>query len=199
MVKFSKELEAQLIPEWKEAFVNYCQLKKQVKKIKISRKPKPASLYPIPHDPDFGRSLFDPVRKLARTFSDKLFSSSEKPEIIQVRRRKSSEDGDGVEEIYQTELVQLFSEEDEVKVFFAKLDEELNKVNQFHKSKETEFVGRGEILKKQLDILAELKQILSDRKKRSLSGSNSQRSFSSSARNSDFSAGQSSYLGLFNK
>lgn len=32
----------------------------------------------------------------------------------QVRRRKSSEDGDDVEEIYQTELVQLFSEEDEV-------------------------------------------------------------------------------------
>lgn len=47
----------------------------------------------------------------------------------------------------------------QVKVFFARLDEELNKVNQFHKSKETEFVGRGEILKKQLDILAELKQI----------------------------------------
>ncbi|KAK2991105.1 hypothetical protein RJ640_010461 [Escallonia rubra] len=28
MVKFSKELEAQLIPEWKDAFVNYWQLKK---------------------------------------------------------------------------------------------------------------------------------------------------------------------------
>lgn len=84
MVKFSKELEAQLIPEWKEAFVNYCLLKKQIKKIKISRKPKPASHYPIAHHPDFGRSLLDPVRKLARTFSDKLFSNSEKPEILQV-------------------------------------------------------------------------------------------------------------------
>ncbi|XP_010466678.1 PREDICTED: phosphate transporter PHO1 [Camelina sativa] len=188
MVKFSKELEAQLIPEWKEAFVNYCLLKKQIKKIKISRKPKPASHYPIAHHSDFGRSILDPVRKLARTLSDKLFSNSEKPEILQVRRRRnSSETGDDVEEIYQTELVQLFSEEDEVKVFFARLDEELNKVNQFHKAKETEFLGRGEILKKQLEILAELKQILSDRKKRNLSGSH--RSFSSSARNSDFSAG----------
>lgn len=81
-------------------------------------------------------------------------------------------------------------------MFFARLDEELNKVNQFHKSKEAEFLGRGEILKKQLDILAELKQIQSDRKKRSLSGSISHRSFNSSARNSDFSAGQSSYLKL---
>ncbi|CAN8258371.1 unnamed protein product [Cochlearia groenlandica] len=189
MVKFSKELEAQLIPEWKEAFVNYCLLKKQIKKIKISRKPKPVSHYPIAHHRDFGRSLFDPVRNFALTLSNKLFSNSEKPEILQVRRRKSSENGDDVEEIYQTELVQLFSEEDEVKVFFARLDEELNKVNQFHKSKETEFVGRGEILKKQLDILAELKLILSERKKRNLSGSNSHRSFSSSGRNSDFSPG----------
>lgn len=37
MVKFSKELEAQLIPEWKDAFVNYWKLKKNVKKIKLSR------------------------------------------------------------------------------------------------------------------------------------------------------------------
>lgn len=74
-------------------------------------------------------------------------------------------------------------------MFFARLDEELNKVNQFHKPKETEFLERGEILKKQLETLAELKQILSDRKKRNLSGSNSHRSFSSSVRNSDFSAG----------
>ncbi|KAL1224819.1 Phosphate transporter PHO1 [Cardamine amara subsp. amara] len=189
MVKFSKELEAQLIPEWKDTFVNYCLLKKQIKKIKNSRKPKPASHYPIAHHSDFGRSLFDPVRNLARTLSDKLFSTSEKPEILRVRRRKNTENGDDVEEIYQTELVQLFSEEDEVKVFFERLDEELNKVNLFHKSKETEFLGRGELLKKQLEILAELKQILSDRKKRNQSGSNSHRSYSSSARNSDFSAG----------
>lgn len=40
MVKFSKELEAQLIPEWKEAFVNYWQLKKQIKRIKLSKIPK---------------------------------------------------------------------------------------------------------------------------------------------------------------
>lgn len=84
MVKFSKELEAQLIPEWKEAFVNYCLLKKQIKKIKTSRKPKPASLYPITHHPDCGLSLFQPVHNLARTFSDKLFSSSETPEILEV-------------------------------------------------------------------------------------------------------------------
>lgn len=35
-----------------------------------------------------------------------------------MRRRKSSENGDDVEEIYQTELVQLFSEEDEVVITY---------------------------------------------------------------------------------
>lgn len=32
MVKFSKQFEAQLVPEWKEAFVDYCKLKKDLKK-----------------------------------------------------------------------------------------------------------------------------------------------------------------------
>lgn len=35
MVKFSKQFEGQLIPEWKEAFVDYCQLKKDIKRIQL--------------------------------------------------------------------------------------------------------------------------------------------------------------------
>lgn len=33
MVKFSKQFEGQLVPEWKDAFVDYCKLKKDIKKI----------------------------------------------------------------------------------------------------------------------------------------------------------------------
>ncbi|XVF66452.1 hypothetical protein PTKIN_Ptkin10aG0036800 [Pterospermum kingtungense] len=187
MVKFSKELEAQLIPEWKDAFVNYWQLKKHVKKIKLSRKNRQ---HPPPHDlnhVDFGRSIFDSIRFIAMKLSTKLLSSTNNnTEIIQVRS-KSMEDGSDEEEVlYQTELVQLFSEEDEVRVFFERLDEELNKVNQFYKTKESEFVERGEILNKQLQILVDLKQILSDRRRKPNSGI-FPRSRSSSARNSDFS------------
>ena len=36
MVKFSKQFEAQLVPEWKEAFVDYWQLKKDVKKLQTA-------------------------------------------------------------------------------------------------------------------------------------------------------------------
>ncbi|KAJ0035634.1 hypothetical protein Pint_25109 [Pistacia integerrima] len=185
MVKFSKELEAQLIPEWKDAFVNYWQLKKHIKKIKLARKNHK------PHDhlnPDFGRSIFDPIRFIANQFSNNLFGQDNRASIIQVKS-KVMEDGD--EEVYQTELAQLFSEEDEVKAFFERLDEELNKVNQFYRTKETEFLERGDILNKQLEILVDLKRVLGDWRRKPTNGI-LPRSWSSSPRNSDFSESQAS-------
>ena len=35
MVKFTKQFEGQLVPEWKDAFVDYSQLKKDLKKIHL--------------------------------------------------------------------------------------------------------------------------------------------------------------------
>lgn len=80
MVKFSKELEAQLIPEWKNVYVNYRQLKKHVKRIKLARKPMSAS----DANYDFGRSIFDPVRDFFSRIYRKLNNGEEKPEIDQV-------------------------------------------------------------------------------------------------------------------
>ncbi|XP_061350434.1 phosphate transporter PHO1-like [Gastrolobium bilobum] len=156
MVKFSKELEAQIIPEWKEAFVNYKQLKKQIKKIKLAKVPKKEQAPEV----EFGRSIFDSFRFI----TNKFFSSdNDKSDIIQVKRKTM---GDSEEELYETELSQLFSEEDEVHVFFAKLDEELNKVNQFYKKQEIEFLDRGETLIKQLQILLDLKQLFGNRRRK---------------------------------
>lgn len=61
----------------------------------------------------------------------------------------------------------------QVRVFFARLDEELNKVNQFYKKQESEFVERGEILQKQLQILLDLKQILGNRRWKNTSAKSS--------------------------
>ena len=66
MVKFSKELEALLIPEWKDAFVNYWQLKKHVKKVKLSRA---SSHTTNSSNHDYGFSIFDPVRFLVSRLS----------------------------------------------------------------------------------------------------------------------------------
>ncbi|XP_047169394.1 phosphate transporter PHO1 [Vigna umbellata] len=167
MVKFSKELEAQLIPEWKEAFVNYRQLKKYIKIIKLKRLLNQSQ----PPQQTFGRSIFDSLRFVI----NKLYNShndNNMQDIIQVKKTITEES----EEVYETELAQLFVEEDEVQVFFAKLDGELNKVNQFYKKQEIEFVERGEILNKQLNILLDLKQLLSNtrRKNHSLRPSNTE-------------------------
>ena len=54
----------------------------------------------------------------------------------------------------------------QARVFFAKLDGEFNKVNQFYESQECEFIERGKILVKQLQILLQAKQILSDQRRR---------------------------------
>ncbi|KAI6693589.1 hypothetical protein NL676_021299 [Syzygium grande] len=99
------------------------------------------------------------------------------------------------DEACETELTKLFDEEHEVRVFFEALDEELNKVNQFYESRKREFLDRGVKLEKQLQILQDLKRILSERRRRSSSsltanGNNEgSLSRSSSGRDSDFSSG----------
>ena len=60
-------------------------------------------------------------------------------------------------DMYETELLEQFADTDATKEFFACLDQQLNKVNKFYRSKEEEFMDRGESLKKQMDILLELK------------------------------------------
>lgn len=49
--------------------------------------------------------------------------------------------------------------------FLGRLDGELNKVNEFYKVKEGEFLDRGQALDGQLQILLQLKQFLVDRRR----------------------------------
>ncbi|CAL9082351.1 unnamed protein product [Musa acuminata var. zebrina] len=152
MVKFSRELQAQLIPEWKDAFVDYRQLKKHVKKIKLSllRSSFPSSSSSDDHhNGGGGFSLFDPVRAFAARFSA---PRSDLPPPI--------------DEENLFEMVPVQSREDEVKEFLEKLEQELEKVNGFYTNKENEFCDRGEILSKQLQILVDLKQLLHEHRRR---------------------------------
>lgn len=83
MVKFSKELEAQLIPEWKEAFVNYWQLKKYVKRIRLSMKPKPSREYTT-KDGVIGSLVFNHMCDLSRKIFMRVWATSDIADIIQV-------------------------------------------------------------------------------------------------------------------
>lgn len=62
MVKFSKQFEGQLVPEWKEAFVDYWQLKKDLKRMQVLG----ASQGPTntPPQTPLAHRLFSPLRKL---------------------------------------------------------------------------------------------------------------------------------------
>lgn len=84
MVKFSKQLEAQLIPEWKDAFVNYWQLKKHVKKIKLARSCRGVHQFDQSAC-DIGISIFDPIRFIAKKISQRICNAkTETPNIIEV-------------------------------------------------------------------------------------------------------------------
>lgn len=78
--------------------------------------------------------------------------------IFQVHKKLTSSGSRGV--LYETELLEQFADTDAAKEFFARLDLQLNKVNQFYKGKEKEFLERGGSLKKQMEILLELKAAL---------------------------------------
>lgn len=57
-------------------------------------------------------------------------------------------------------MLEQFVDTDATKEFFTRLDLQLNKVNQFYKAKEKDFLERGESLKKQMDILLELESTI---------------------------------------
>ncbi|OAY84913.1 Phosphate transporter PHO1-3 [Ananas comosus] len=162
MVKFSKQFEGQLIPEWKEAFVDYWQLKKDIKKIQPLEAP-PNTIGTINKPitkPSIAQRLISPLHKLP------LFSSHGHKDhgVIQVHKKLASSASSG--DMYETELLEQFADTDAAKEFFARLDLQLNKVNQFYKGKEKEFLERGASLMKQMEILLDLKAALKQQKEK---------------------------------
>ncbi|KAJ6350833.1 hypothetical protein OIU78_006869 [Salix suchowensis] len=151
MVKFSKQFEGQLVPEWKEAFVDYWQLKKDLKKMHLLNNNSKNTLIKNNHhnslSSDFLSSLKGGLSLFGHQHKDR--------EAIHVHKKLASSASKG--DVYETELFEQFEDSDAAREFFSCLDLQLNKVNQFYKNKEKEFLDRGDCLKKQMDILVELK------------------------------------------
>ena len=68
-------------------------------------------------------------------------------------------DGAVAGEVYETAVADGagFADTEAAKAFFQRLDQQLNKVNRFYERKEGEFLERGESLRRQLQILIDLK------------------------------------------
>jgi hypothetical protein len=101
-VKFSREYEASIIPEWKAAFVDYKCLKKLVKKIKVARRDEDPASDESPSTTTFleedalvdvvgggesgaggyGFSVLDPVRALAARFAPRVRASSVRAPLL---------------------------------------------------------------------------------------------------------------------
>ncbi|XBH81316.1 hypothetical protein VPH35_106902 [Triticum aestivum] len=157
MVKFSREYDASIIPEWKPAFVDYRGLKKLIKRIKVERRdaddsssagdssPETAALAAGVESAGYGAgfSVLDPVRALAARFAPRVQASMD-----------DEESGDSGELVRSTDKHE--------REFLEKADEELEKVSTFYAAQEAELLGRGEALIDQLRILADVKRILAD-------------------------------------
>ncbi|XP_024540660.1 phosphate transporter PHO1-1 [Selaginella moellendorffii] len=164
MVKFQKQLEGQLVPEWRVKYCDYKQLKKVVKRIKTQ----------ILHTKNQQHKVFDPnvfsvdkskLENLLQNPSAILSScceqsiSSETSMVVHKTRI-----GDG-EDFYETELFGTRS--DHEKSFFFGLDDQLNKVDNFFRCKEDEYDAQA----RQLHIQMEELIAMQDDESQSLKGS----------------------------
>ncbi|ESW25307.1 hypothetical protein PHAVU_003G024600 [Phaseolus vulgaris] len=176
MVKFSKQFEGQLIPEWKEAFVDYWQLKKDLKKLHLFNNTN--------NTPNTSTSLPKYIFSSLRNYSPFGHQHREHGPI-QVHRKLASSSFNG--DMYETELLEQFSDTDATKEFFACLDQQLNKVNMFYRTKEKEFMDRGDSLKKQMEILLVLKSTFKEQQSKAGSshGSKEDQSISSTFSNEE--------------
>ncbi|KAK6157721.1 hypothetical protein DH2020_011969 [Rehmannia glutinosa] len=144
----TNRFEGELVPEWKEAFVDYSQLKKDLKEIHLLNNT---------HDTNNKQrknSFLSSLRKHAF-----LEHNQTEHRLIQVHKKLAGSGSEG--DLYETQLLEQFTDSSDAAIeFFACLDHQLNKVNQFFRTKENEFLERGDSLKKQMEILVELKTAL---------------------------------------
>ncbi|PIA62834.1 hypothetical protein AQUCO_00200685v1 [Aquilegia coerulea] len=168
-MKFGKEFASQMVPEWQTAYMDYNYLKFLLKDIQVSnQRNKPNGLK--------RRST------LYRTFSGLIQrnSNNNSPRKSTSSPRKRNGGGDiedqvilvnvkakGSEGLYETMFLMSTEEGGEKElVFFRKLDDEFNKVNQFYKSKVDEVVKEATFLNKQMDALIAFRIKVENRGKR---------------------------------
>ncbi|MCO5551896.1 hypothetical protein L7F22_005403 [Adiantum nelumboides] len=165
MVKFSKQLELQLVPEWRSAFCNYWKLKKDLKLIRLQRLQPPDGGVNSP-SPENALLLFNSVAAhfttLTRRHRPPSTASPPHDNIIQVHHERCSSSQSHIE-IYETKLLEPLCNNDYEVAFFKGVDEELNKVNGFYAFKEDEYANKMEVLKRQVTSLIDLRKALDER------------------------------------
>ncbi|XP_039059882.1 phosphate transporter PHO1 homolog 3-like isoform X3 [Hibiscus syriacus] len=149
-MKFGKEFEAQMVPEWPGAYMHYDYLKTLLKDIQAFNQ-RTTQQQSLPHG-------LKPSLSMYRSFSGLLVHRhgqhsidptspevEEDPIFVNSVNRNSSEK-------YETTFLMQGEEGGEYELlFFRRLDNEFNKVDKFYKSKVAEVMQEAETLNKQMD------------------------------------------------
>ncbi|CAK9228659.1 unnamed protein product [Sphagnum troendelagicum] len=167
MVKFSKQLEGQLVPEWRDAYCNYKQLKKDVKRIKQERLLQNGSIIPAgsADSSTLRRSLSSLQQNISGRLGRSLSYKNRLPGELLVLHKKDRRDvqhGDST--VYETELMEPLGHAEQDRAFFNRLDAQLNKINRFYKLKETEYIAQARHLERQLLALFHVQEALARQK-----------------------------------
>ncbi|KAB2613842.1 phosphate transporter PHO1 9-like [Pyrus ussuriensis x Pyrus communis] len=152
-MKFGKEFVSQMVPEWREAYMDYNSLKLIIKDIVRFRK-KYASSTPMATTP--AGSVLKRRVALYRAFSG--LTSRQRGSLRKMEDEEILVAEEGEEGQWQTRFLMPSEDGGEFEVvFFRSLDDEFNKVNCFYKKKVGEVVEEAEELSRQMDGLIALR------------------------------------------
>ncbi|KAM0006892.1 putative SPX domain-containing protein [Helianthus debilis subsp. tardiflorus] len=168
-MKFGKEFASQMVPEWREAYMNYNYLKTLLKQILIfhrrqTRLPE-NHVNSLPAPPSKATSLkrrvslFRAFSGLTSRYGNNSLKEDKEDEVILVSAMQQADEEQGEDvQSYQTVFLRSSEEGGDLElVFFRGLDHEFNKVIQFYKSKVEEVVKQADELSQQMDALIALR------------------------------------------
>ncbi|KAI3467312.1 hypothetical protein Pfo_023975 [Paulownia fortunei] len=149
-MKFGKDFKKQKVPEWTEAYVDYNGLKRILQEICNFKQNKPnpvrASQKRLSLFRDFGASTLH-----GRNLENQEDIENQVIAVHTVQQENSRK-------LYNTKMLLSPEEgEENERFFFKKLDDELNKTNNFYKDKVEEVIREAALLKKQMEALIALR------------------------------------------
>ncbi|XP_028762023.1 phosphate transporter PHO1 homolog 3-like isoform X3 [Neltuma alba] len=150
-MKFGKEFEAQMVPEWKEAYMDYNYLKtllKDVQRYKQRTKPPPATPRGLKRKLTLYRAFSGLIQRHPQhTIDPHEHDIESQPIMVNSVQRDGSES-------YQTTFLMAAEEGGEFEmIYFKRLDDEFNKVDNFYRSKVEEVMKEAATLNKQMEAL----------------------------------------------
>ncbi|KAB2624512.1 phosphate transporter PHO1-like protein 3 [Pyrus ussuriensis x Pyrus communis] len=161
-MKFGKEFSAQMVPEWRAAYMDYGYLKSLLKEIQLSKhrnNPDSLAAASTPHSQARKRRLalyrtFSGLTKSRHTQQPSSPSSTFGGVDIESQAILVHSVNENDSESYQTTFL-MAAEEGGVQEleYFKKLDNEFNKVDKFYRSKVDEVMKEAAVLNKQMDAL----------------------------------------------